>query len=263
MTATTRFNKFGATASDVVAMYPGTILADYDGGGTAGEAIIEGVLDRIAREVASAMSPEVYKQITEVDCQEVVKYATANQTSFTLGIAPIVAGSVHLWIYPPIASLELRQYGLNDYSGSMCSDEYFRKPVLGYGEVATTDYSVAASTGVVSYTGPALGTGCRVYASYNTDITADTFALPSVSDIVLLGAASELGARLFSEGTQEWKLVDEYRSRYRGAFDASDSGVMKRALSGEWLPDELRALTYFVELDRKSEQVSSVRTYRG
>ncbi len=263
MTATTRFNKFGAVANDVVAMYPGTILADYDAGGTGGQAVIDSVLDRIAREVASAMSPVAYKQITEVDCQEVVKYATAAQSSFTLGIAPVVSGSVHIWVYPSLASLELRTYGAQSDLYQMSYDEYYRKPVLGWGEVALSDYSVTASTGIVSYVGPALGVGARVYATYNTDITADTFALPSVADIVLLGTAAELGARLYSEGSQEWKLVDEYRSRYRGAFDASDSGVMKRALSGEWIPDELRALTYFEELDRKSEQVASVRIYRS
>ncbi len=255
MTATTRFNKFGASAADVIPMYPGTIEADYDGGGSNGTAVIESVLDRIAREVAAALSPEAYKQITEVDCQEVVRYAIQGQTSFTLGLAPIVAGSVHMWIYPPVSSLELRQYGLYDYSSALNNDDYFRKPVLGYGEVATTDYVVTASSGAVSYTGPTIGVGARVYASYNSDITAETFALPSAADLVLLGTAAELGSRLYSESMQEWKLVGSYADRYKAFIEsASKNG---------WIPDEIRALTYFNEIEKTSSEVTSVRLYRG
>ncbi len=255
MTATTRFNKFGATYAQVMSMYPGSILTDYDGGGAAGQAVIESVLDRIAREVAAAMSPDAYKQITEVDCQEVVRYATEGQTSFTLGLIPVISGTLHLWIYPPVATQEIRDYGINGTPYTMTSDYYYRKPVMGYGEVATADYSLVTSTGVITYNGPAISLGSRVYASYDTDITSVSYALPSAADLVLLGTAAELGSRIYSESTQEWKLVTQYAERYKAALELAGAG--------KWIPDELRALTYFTELEKDSEQVSSVRLYRG
>ena len=83
-----RYNRFGKLYSDVMALYPGTVVADYDGGGANGQVQIEGALDRAVFEVAASISPAVYKAITLVDAQEIVNFAAAGQTSFTLGLAP-------------------------------------------------------------------------------------------------------------------------------------------------------------------------------
>ncbi len=257
---TTRFNKFGAVYTSILAMYPGTILADFDGGGANGQTVIESALDRIAREVASAMTPEVYSQITQVDCEEIVRYATANQTSLQLGLTPVVAGTVHLWKYPPLFALET---GIGT-DGGWTAEWYYRKPVKGYGElILTTDYTVNATTGAVTLVA-GLNAGDRIFATYDTDVTAATYSLPSVADLVLLGTAAELGARLYSDAQQEWKLVEEYRARYRGAFDTPEGGFTGRALSGTWIPDELRALNHWKEVERDAASgVSSIRMYRG
>lgn len=254
-----RFNRFGAVYTDVVSMFPGTILADFDGGGANGQTVIEGVLDRIAREVASAFTPDVYKQLTEVDCQEIVKYASSGQTTATLGLVPAVAGTLHIWIYPPLASLELTERS----DGAPVDDFWYRKPVLGYNE--TSGFSLTASTGAVTGL-PELNAGDRVYASYDVDVDSASFSMASVKDIVLLGAAAELGSRLYSDAQQEWKLVEEYRSRYRGSMQPTnpESGQVGRAMAGTFVPDELRKLSYWNEVERKSEEgVSSVRLYRG
>lgn len=255
-----RYNRFGAVYTDVMAMFPGTILADYDGGGDSGQTIIEGVLDRIAREVASSMTPDVYKQFTEVDCQQIVRYATAAQTTASLGLVPVIAGTLHIWIYPPLAALELNERS----DGGPVDDFWYRKPVLGYNE--ETGFSLNATTGAVTALRE-LNAGERVFASYDVDVDNAAFSMPSVKDIVVLGAAAELGSRLYSDASQEWKLVDEYRSRYRGAMQSTpgqEGGTMGRALAGTFVPDELRKLTYWSEVERKSDEgVGSFRRYRG
>ncbi len=245
---TTRFNYFGAVYTDIVSMYPGTILADYDGGGASGQTRIETALGRISREVASAMTPEIYAQIT--------------QTTANLGLTPTVAGTVHLWVYPPLAAMEIRNYGLSgNLTGNFAAiDDWYRKPTVGFNEA--TSYSITAATGAITGI-PALNVGERVYATYDIDVSSASYSLPSVADLVRLGTAAELGARLYSDAQQEWKLVDDYRTRYRGAFESSEGGQLGRALKGTWLPDELRALNYWKEIDRKSEAgVSTVRFYR-
>jgi len=247
-----RFSRFGATHTQVSALYPGSVTADYDAGGTAGQTVIEAVMDRVTREVAAAMSPEVYRQMTQVDAEEVVRYATASQTTATLGLTPITAGTVHLWIYPgeisPVA-----------YSSGTSSDAYFQKPVKGWNEIASSSYSVTAATGAIVLTGSAiLALGQKLYATYDVDVDSASFSMPSVADLVVLGAAAELGGRLYSESTQEWKLVQEYRSSY-----SSENGFLASARAGTWIPDELRKLNYYSEVERSSQEVMSVRLRRG
>ncbi len=254
-----RFNRFGAVYADVVSMYPGTVLADYDGGGSSGQTVIEGVLDRIAREVASALTPEVYKQITEVDCEQIVRYATEGQTTATLGLTPTLAGNVHLWVYPSLAAMELT----DREDGIALDDIWYKKPVLGSNELS--GYAVTAATGAITGL-PALSVGDRVYASYYVDVDSSSFSMPSVKDIVLLGAASELGARLYSDAMQEWKLVSDYKDRYRGSFvaAANEQGQLGRAFAGTFVPDELRKLTYWTEVERVSDtEFGSARLYRS
>jgi len=255
-----RFNNFGATYSQLIALYPGTVVADYDGGGASGQTRIEDALGRISREVASAMTAEVYKQITQVDCEEIVRFASNGQTTCNLGLVPALAGTVHLWRYPSLAAMTLS----TDGESSPANEWYYKKPVKGYGELRlTTDYTVTVASGAVVLLN-ALTEGERIYASYDTDTTSASYSLPSVADLVLLGAAAEMGARLYSDAQQEWKLVEEYRSRYRGAFESVEGGMSGRALAGTWIPDEIRALTYWNEVERDGDTgVSSVRMYRG
>jgi hypothetical protein len=241
-----RFNRFGAVHTQVLALYPGADLADFDDGGAAGQAKIEAALDRAAREVASALTPEVYKQMTEVDCQEVVRYAAAGQATATLGLVPVVAGTLHLWRYP-----NPEWVGGGARGGYGTSADYHAKPRLGVAE--HTGHSLTTTTGAL--TGLSLSEGDRLFASYDVYVDSASFAMPSVADLVAQGAAAELGAQLYSHEMQEWKLVEEYRTRYAAALAA--------ARSGEWIPDELRKLRYWTELDRTAQEVRSVRLYRG
>ncbi len=251
---TTRFNSFGATSASFLAKYPGTVLADYDDGNGGGAAVITATLESVSREVASAFTEMVYTQMTQVDCEWLVRFANLAQATSTIGLGPVVTGTQHLWLFPSIASMESvdiwRQspiYYVYDL------DFFYRKPVKGYNElIEGTDYSITGST--VTWIRQ-LENGQRIYASYDVDVSSASFSMPSVADIVYLGAAAELGSRLYSESTQEWELVKQYRDRYKDWLDRITKGV--------WIPDELRKLNYWNEVERSTgTTVDSKRMYR-
>ena len=212
-----RYNLFGAVYGDVVSMYPATVLADYDGGGANGQTVIEAALNRSVMEVASAVTADVFLAMTDVEAEKIKAYASQGQTSFNLGISPVISGSVALWVYP-------LQPPAGTYEGS--SDEWNIKPTRGYNEVSTSNYSVNASTGAITYSGPAIALGSTVYASYKTDMDAATYSSPMLKQIAILGAAAELGARLFTQNAQERGLVSEYRKRYEAMILALREGSL-------------------------------------
>lgn len=244
-----RYNRFGKIYTDVMALYPGTVVTDYDGGGANGQLQIEGALDRAVFEVAASISPAVYKAITLVDAQEIVNFATAGQTSFTLGLAPVVAGSVHLWIYPLLPAPGSR------WVTTTIANDWYLPPAKGYLEVATSDYAVTASTGVIAYSGRALLAGEHVYASYQVDTDNASFSIPMLGQVAMLGAAAELGERLYSASTQEWALVTQYRARF--------DDLKSKLKTDDIIPDEIRAMSYYKDIEQTSGEVKSVRLYRG
>ena len=242
-----KYNRFGKIFSDVSAMYPGSATADYDAGGANGQAKIEGALDRATLEVAGAVSADVFRAMTRVVAEEIEDYAAAGQTSLNLGLFPVVAGSVHLWIYPLLYS-GVSAYGQDSY--------YYQAPQNGLNEVSTSSYAVTASTGAITYSGTALTAGNKVYASYNVDMDNASFSCAALGNIVLLGAAAELGEQLYSQSTQEWLLVTQYRTRY--------NELMELLRKGELVPDEIRRLTYYQEIERSGGgDVYSVDLSRG
>lgn len=233
------YNYFGATAANLVAMFPGTSVDDF--GGTAA---VNTVLGRIAREVSGALTPAAYHALAErVELELVEEYATAGQTAITLGLLPVVAGSLRVWRFSRDAVLRT-------------------KPRPGYSELTvsslnTTTGAVVLSTGLVE--------GDRVFASYEIDCEAATFSWPSVADAVYMGAASELGARLYTAADQQqWALVEEYRGKYAGRVGSiGDDGVLRRAREGRWQPDELRTLRFWTEIDVAAASIGSIDLFRG
>ena len=248
-----RYNRFGKVYNDIIACYPGTVLADYDAGGSAGQTKVEDALDRSTLETAASLSPEVFTALTRVNAEEVIAYATAGLAAWTLGSVPIVAGSVHLWIYPLVSPAG------SGWTGSSVSEYFsgdaYTPPSIGFNEVPAADYSVTASSGATTYSGRAISAGERVYASYSVDVDNATFTSPMLGQIAVLGAAAELGERLYSASTQEWMLVTQYRTRY--------NALLKELKDGSLIPDEIRRLKYFKEIERTSNEVRSVRFTRG
>ncbi len=248
----TRLNNFGAVNGDVIAMYPNTAAADF--GGTT---VVDAALGRAARVFAMSLSPDVWRQMRLVDAQLVVRYATAGQTTATIGLKPIISGTVHLWQYPNEELFDPN----NSFAGYANTAGwqrgwFYRKPRFGIMELDQTALAITVnlSTGAVANL-PALNLGDRVYASYEVDTDAAAFAMPSIADAIVYGAAAEMGAFLYTEGTQEWKLVDEYRERWKA--------ILGSAKDGTWVPDELRKLIYFQPVERGAEEISSVRLFRG
>lgn len=232
------YNYFGATSARLLALYPSTAAADFGGS----PAILD-ALARISREVSGAFTNEVYRCLAEtVELELVEDYAADGQTTVTLGLLPIVTGSVHLWRFGQL-------------------DELSRRPVLGQDELTAT---VNTSTGVATLT-TALSLGDKVFATYEINPEDATFSWPSVADVVLLGAAAELGARIYSQADQVWALVSEYQDRYRGKYVVQEGGVQARSRAGTWVPDELRTLRWWTEIERSQPEggIGSVRRYRA
>ncbi len=239
------YNRFGATYDKVIELYKDTVIADYGS-----QAIVEAEMDRVTREVASAVMPNVFEQITQVRAEWIVRYATQGQTSWNLGMFPLRAGTIHMWLYPPIAA-----YVSQNLPGYFMAPAYYRAPEKGVMEMATTDYSVNATTGAVTYSGAALNIGSRIYASYDVDMDNAVFSLLSLADAVVLGTASALGSKLYSDNLQQWQLVKDYQARY--------AAKISMLLDGKLIPDEVRRLNYYQDVERASPQWGTVNMLRG
>ncbi len=228
------YNSFGATEAALLRCFPGTAAADY-GGSTA----ITEALARISRELAGAMTQASYRALAEmVELQLVEDFAAAGQTTVTLGLAPYLASTLHIWGYAR-------------------TDDLSEEPVWDESELTVT--SVVGQ--VVTLTN-GLARGDRIFATYEIDPENVAFSWTSCADLVIYGAAAELGARLFSEGTQQWELVKEYKEKYQGIVP--EGGALARAREGTWVPDELRTLKFWKDIDRsQAKTLDSVRRYRG
>jgi hypothetical protein len=230
------YNSFGATEAALLRCFPGTAAADYGGSTAIGE-----TLARIARELAGAMTEASYRMLAEmVELELVEDFASAGQTTVTLGLAPYLAGTLHVWSYAR-------------------TDDLSEEPVWDENELTVSGVSgqtVTLSSG--------LARGDRVFATYEIDPENVTFSWPSCADLVIYGAAAELGTRLFSEGTQQWELVKEYKGKYQGVYVVTEGGALARAREGTWVPDELRTLKFWKDIERvASKSLDSVRRYRG
>lgn len=238
------YNRCGAAYTDVIALYPGTQDSDYGtasgvADSTAGQTAINAALDEYTREAMAAVGSTVYDQLTNPQAELLIDRATAAQSSATLGLFPVVTGSVHLFRFSEWPSRMPQVKAGWDVSPD---------------EIETGDYSVTDATGAIdlSSLSPALEAGEIVFATYETDTSSWT--IPSLKDKIILGAAAELGGRLFARETTEWDLVTQYRERW--------IAWKEDAAAGKWVPDELRKMRWFREVD-KPRSMGSIRIGRG
>jgi hypothetical protein len=226
-----RYNRFGASYSSLPTMYSGTVAADFGG-----QAAIEESLDHACDQIVDALPDQVFSLLLRPQLCRVVERASAGQVSVSLPIYPIVAGSLYLWTGQP---------------------EQFQDPIAGWPDdlTETDDYSVNATTGVVTLV-TGLTADDQVFGTWKANQDAATFAADSLARLALRGAAAELGARLFSEATQEWKLVDAYRGVWTATLDAFRRGLK--------VPDELRRLSWWTPLERRQPGgLTIVRSFRA
>lgn len=232
------FNRFGANASGAISLYPGTAMADYGG-----QTTVEETIDRAVDRVLAALPQSLHDQIVSPSLVLVVARATAGQTTATLPLLPGVSGTFHVWRGQPSQFQEKPQI----YPGTFDGD--------GLLELDTTLYSVNPTSGVVTFTTGAQ-VNDQVFASYDVDATSASFSMPSLGRLAIRGAAAELGSRLFSEANQEWLLVEKYEKSFQDDLDALAAGT--------WIPEELRYLKWWKELEKSSPGgASSIRLYRG
>ncbi len=227
------YNRFGATFDKVMALYPGTSVEDYDS-----QEAIEDCLDVMSRMLASAMSPAFYDQLTEPQLELVVRRAVASQATAQLGLTPVVANTIRLWRISGGALIDQRQLS---------------KPQPGVAEEA--GYTLNIATGAITVITPALGANDLVYASYQVDVENTAFSIGGLADVVIYGAAADLGAKLYTEGSQAWELVETYRKRWESALEALRDGTL--------VPDELRAMRWWTEVDRATSQIRTIDLLRG
>lgn len=227
------FNRFGATAADVVNLYPGAPAADFGG-----ESAILAAIDRAVTRILAVIPASVYDTLRYPKLELVADRASEGQTAATLGLVPVVPGSLRLWAI-----------------GNGAMRDNLTRPQPGYGE--TVGFSLTVATGAISNIAPALTEGAYLYASYKVDVESASYSLPSLRDIALYGAAAELGARIYSIGRQEeWALVEAYRGEWETALEQ-----MSKA---GWVPPELRALEWYRELEpATSSGIVSVDFRRG
>ncbi|MBA3588846.1 hypothetical protein [Methylibium sp.] len=233
------YNRFGATTAQLVAMFPGTVSADFGG-----DAAIQAVQERIAREIAGALVPIAYRVLAEDVTLELVEdYASAGQTSVTVGLVPVVTGTIRLWRFSRDAELRT-------------------KPRKGVNELTVS--AIVLATGVVTIS-DTINLGDKVFASYEIDAEAAAFSWPSVADAVLHGSAALLGSRMYTSAEQqEWALVTDYRAKYAGRIGSvGEDGVMRMAREGRWQPDELRTLKWWNEIDTADHSIGSIDLMRG
>ncbi len=234
------FNRFGAAYTGVIALYNGVVVSDFGRNvstgapdATVGQANIEAALDRATRCIANSLSPDAFRTITEPDLELIVRRGTAGQTTAQLGVFPIVASSLRLWqviqgaILPP-RDIHKPQQFYDPQTGSLLIT-----PTI------ITSYTLNATTGALSAL--SLGADDLMYATYVTSPDDAAFSIPSLADIAVLGAAAELGGNLYVQASDEWKLVEQYRTRYQNAIDdMRDSKT---------IPLELRRLRWWHDLD--------------
>lgn len=230
------YNRFGAAYASVVALYPGTDAADYGG-----QTTIEEALDRAVDRVAQALPEQLYRALTAPDLERVTARATAGQTVLTaVARLPVLTGTLHLWRGQP-SDFQDRPVKSTEYGD-------------GRMEEAASTFAIVLATGVITLAS-GLNADDQVFVSYDADTTAATFTAPSLARMAVRGAAAELGARLYSESNQEWKLVDKYEQAFFDDLEALRAGNL--------VPDEIRARVYWSEPTPRSSQVGSVALRRG
>ena len=245
------YNNFGLTTADVVALYPGTVASDFGG-----SAPIQSALDSATELVAAALTPQTFEALTWPQLEMVEARATAGQGTVQLGITPVIPKYVHIWKGQPV---------LFTTKPRMITDPFY---TMGVGLSASTAYAgyygtcteldssqfTATAAGLVTLMVPLVANDL-VFATYKIDVTSPNYAEPSLAKIAVRIAGAELGARIYMSGDSQWGLVDMYAKQGAAYIEALRDGSM--------IPDQIRLLRWWDELERRAPKGATVRFQRG
>lgn len=185
------------------------------GGYGAAESVVMGYANRAEAVVLSTI-PEMYRQMTrEIKGETVVEMAYSGQTTFTLGLFPVVTGSLALYLDFGQATSGFDQSfsnlpAVNRYStgggayGTQGRIPYSFRDV--YDRMASTKYSVDNATGVVTLLdGYTLRGGSKLYADYQHEGMSRCHNL---RDIAIRLAAANFGTSLagITDGARDFLM---------------------------------------------------------
>jgi hypothetical protein len=208
-----------------------------------------------------ALPPHIFQSIVHPDLCMVIPRGVAGQTQFTLPeiFIPLVTNSLHLWAgHPSIFVTRPKKRTDPFYSAAYAaigSPSPYPAVATAPVELASGSFIVDHMTGEVTLSAP-LSEDWLVFASLDVDVTSEDYALTSLANIVEGGASAELGEKLYSRATEEWKLVDRFSGEFAEAIESTNKG--------ERVPPELRMLRWWQEVEKtQANRPGSVRMYRG
>ncbi len=116
--------------------------------------------------------------------------------------------------------------------------------------------AVVVATGVVTFTTP-LNRNDQVFATYEVDVENASYALLSLQDLALTGAAAMGGSKVYPQASSQWQYVNDQKEAWLSGLE----GLAK----GDWIPAELRTALWWKapEPQANDETIGSVRKYRG
>jgi hypothetical protein len=213
------FNRFGATANDVLRLLKNVGISDMSAIDISavtvtGQTVAEAALDWATGQVVGWMSDACRRLLSYVELEIVESYASAGQTTVTMGIKP-VSGDARVYVYPHRP--DTRPYG--DGVGG----------------------TLVAATGVFTLDTP-LSSGQVVYASYKPDRDGSSFDMPTLSEWVAIGATAQLGGRLYGPNSAEFAQIEYYRTQFWGGTD--NPGVRGDLQAGV-MPSEFAKLQFW------------------
>ena len=228
-------NRFGAVYTAVPSLYQGSVAADFGG-----QTVIETAMDRAVDAIVASMPERIFQQVQEIDLEQVVRRGVAGTTVLpATSMKPLVFGSVRVWRGDRL------EFDIRPSVGSSSN---------GIPDISASLFSVVLATGVVTLIDP-LANEEVVYVSAEVDTENAAYSVPSIARMVAVGAAGQLGEVLYSEGNQEWRLVEMYRT----AFD----DYLKGLQAGSVIPDEVRRGRYWSSPAPLSGISGSVELIRG
>ena len=230
------YNKFGASADDVLRLYSGTVVDDYSaisaaGATVSGLAVIDGALERYSRSVVGALPERVRESILRPSAELILDRPLTSQTSASVSLAPVVAGSLRLYVY---------------------GDWPCRQPRLD--NVTAADYSTNVATGEVTYPAGIPADG-YAFATYRVDVESANFGLADIAAIVAHGAAQELGGNLYNAESAYWPQVERYRAVWDEGIELIRKGLL--------VPHTVAAMRWYQEIEAAGPAIGSVTKYRG
>ena len=254
------FNLFGATVAGLLKNFKTgsyTPVADEFGG----DDVVTNALVNAEGRLLDALPPNIFQNIVHPDLCQVVPRGIAGQTVFTLPdiFIPVVTNSVHLWAgHPSIFITRPKKRTDPSYAAgysSLGSPSAYPAVTTTPVELAAGSFIVDHMTGEVTLSDP-LSQDWLVYASLDVDVANADYGIPSLASIIEGGASAELGEKLYSRATEEWKLVERFSNEFAEAIETTNKG--------ERVPPEIRMLRWWQEVEKtQANRPGSVRMFRG